>query len=102
EQSVIGLWHDLGSVTTPALLLPVGTALLERGRLPARWTLTAMTVAFAISLYGVAARALTPKGAPALPLASIEPIYLGLAVSFACYAAGWIAAARGRRKPEPF
>ena len=95
EQSVIGLWHDLGSVTTPAMLLPVGTALLGRGRLPAGWTLASMAAAFAVSLYGVAARNLTPRGAPPLPLSAIEPIYLGLATSFACYAAGWLFAPRG-------
>ncbi len=101
EQSVIGLWHDLGSITTPALLLPVGTALLGRGRLPPGWTLAAMTSAFAVSLYGVAARAFTPPGAPPLALTSIEPIYVGLATSLACYAVGWIAAARGGDRGTP-
>jgi len=99
EPSVIGLWHDLGSVTTPALLLPVSTALLGSGRLSARWTLAAMSTAFAASLYGVAARAFTPGGKPPLPLASIEPIYVGLAVSLVVYAAGWtMAAVRGGRR----
>ena len=95
EQSVIGLWHDLGSVTTPAMLLPVGTALLRRGRLPAGWTLGSMTAAFAVALYGVTARAFTPKGVPPLPFTTIEPIYLGLATSLAFYAAGWMFAPRG-------
>jgi SSS family solute:Na+ symporter len=97
--SVIGLWHDLGSITTPALLLPVGTALLGRGRVSARRTLFSMAAAFAVSLYGVAARAFTPKGARPLPFTSIEPIYLGLAVTLIVYASGWIS--RGRsEEPE--
>ena len=98
NQSVIGLWHDLGSVTTPALLLPVGTALLGRGRIAAPWTLAAMAVAFAVSLYGVVLRGLWPALAPHLPLGNVEPIYVGLAASLAVYVAGWLA---GARAPGP-
>jgi solute:Na+ symporter, SSS family len=87
--SVIGLWHDIGSITTPALLLPVGTALLGRGRVGARWTGVAMVVAFAVSLSWVLVKAFPPAGAGAYPL-SLEPIYAGLATSLAIYAAGWI------------
>lgn len=90
NQSVIGLWHDLGSVTTPALLLPVGTALLQRGRLKTHLTMFAMCAAFATSLYGILARAYTPKGAAPLPFANIEPIYVGLLTSLVIYAIGWL------------
>ena len=94
--SVVGLWHDIGSVTTPALLLPVGTALLGRGALSARGTGAVMVVAFAVSLAWVLARVFPPAGrAGAYPL-GIEPIYAGLTVSLAMYAAGW--AARSRSK----
>jgi SSS family solute:Na+ symporter len=48
--SVIGLWHDIGSVVTPALLLPVGTALLGRGRVAPGRTTAAMVVAFVATL----------------------------------------------------
>ena len=88
NQSVIGLWHDLGSVTTPALLLPVGTALLKRGRLNATGTMIAMCGAFATSLYGILARAYTPKASAPLPFAGLEPIYLGLLTSLTIYAIG--------------
>ncbi len=88
EQSVIDLWHDLGSITTPTLLLPVGTAMLRRGRLDRRWTLGAMVIPFAVSLGWVLAKrlALTHSG-NGYPL-SIEPIYVGLGASLLVYAAG--------------
>jgi SSS family solute:Na+ symporter len=89
--SVVNLWHDVGSVTTPALLLPVGTATLGRGRVGPRWTGVAMVLAFAVSLAWVLVHAFPPAGqAGAYPL-SIEPIYAGLAVSLAIYVAGWAA-----------
>jgi solute:Na+ symporter, SSS family len=92
--SVIGLWHDIGSVTTPALLLPVGTALLGRGRVGSRWTGVAMVAASGVSLAWVLARAFPPAGSPGGYPLSIEPIYAGLASSLAIYAAGWIARSR--------
>jgi solute:Na+ symporter, SSS family len=88
--SVVALWHDLGSIVTPTLLLPVGTALLARGRLGPRWTLAAMVVPFGLTLAWVLARAFPGAGrAPAYPF-SVEPIYAGLAASLLLYAAGWL------------
>src|SRR5262249_13644525 len=77
-QSVVDLWHDLGSIVTPTLLVPVATALLERGRLPSRWTLAAMLGPFLISLLWVLKRRLSP--AASFPW-SVEPIYVGLLAS---------------------
>lgn len=95
RESVISLWHDIGSVVTPALLLPVGAALLGRGRVSAVWTLAAMAAAFAVSLFGVVRRATWPPHAPPLTgLWSIEPIYLGLATSLLVYVAAWLARSR--------
>ena len=62
--SVVALWHDLGSIVTPTLLLPVGTALLGRGRLGPRWTLAAMVAPFVLSLAWVLAAAFPRPGAP--------------------------------------
>ena len=95
--SVVGLWHDLGSITTPTLLLPTATALLRRGELGSRATLFAMTAAFAISLAWVLAKAFGAQGG--YP-GSIEPIYAGLGVSLLIYAGGWLArrAASGTRR----
>ena len=89
--SVVGLWHDLGSITTPALLLPVGTALLGRARVGPRLTTTAMVVAFAVSTAWVLIKALPPSGWPGGYPFGIEPIYAGLGVSLAIYVVGWAA-----------
>lgn len=100
-QSVVDLWHDLGSITTPTLLMPVATALGRRGRLGPRATLVAMVLPFAVSLLWVIERRLAAVGASAAPTSgiwSIEPIYVGLASSLAVYAPSWALALR--RKPE--
>ncbi|MEO5618291.1 MAG: sodium:solute symporter family protein [Candidatus Eisenbacteria bacterium] len=94
HQSVVGLWHDLGSITTPTMLLPVGTALLGRGRLSSRWTMTAMLAAFLVSLGWVIAHQLDAQDRYPLLL---EPIYAGLATSVAIYATG-LALRKGIRK----
>jgi SSS family solute:Na+ symporter len=88
--SVVALWHDLGSIVTPTLLLPVATALLGRGRLGPRWTLAAMLVPFCLSLAWTLLGAFPPQGRPAGYPWSLEPIYVGLAVSLLFYAAGWL------------
>ena len=90
KQSVIDLWHDLGSIVTPTLLLPIGTALLGRGRLGARWTLAAMVVPFVVTLAWVIAKSLPARGHAGGYPWSVEPIYAGLAASLLVYAAGWL------------
>ncbi len=85
--SVVALWHDLGSITTPVLLLPVALALAGRGALGPRWTTAAMLAPFALTLLWVAAK--TARPADPYPL-GLEPIYVGLAASLAVYAAGWL------------
>jgi len=85
KQSVIDLWHDLGSITTPALLLPVGTALLGRGKLNRNWTSAAMTLPFLVSLGWIVARMADARGRNPF---SIEPIYAGLGASLLVYATG--------------
>jgi SSS family solute:Na+ symporter len=92
--SVIGLWHAVGSITTPALLLPVGTALLGRGRIAPRWTGTAMACAPAVSLAWVLIKSFPPGGGTGGYPFSIEPIYAGLAVSLSIYIAGWATRSR--------
>jgi solute:Na+ symporter, SSS family len=88
--SVVTLWHDLGSIVTPTLLLPVATALLGRARLGPRWTLAAMVVPFVISLAWVLVAAYPPPGSPGGYPCSVEPIYAGLTASLLVYAAGWL------------
>ena len=80
-QSVIAIWRNLGSSVTPALLLPVATALVGRGRIGPRWTLAAMGIAFGVSLLWVLAGSFPLFGRPAAYPWSLEPIYAGLAAT---------------------
>jgi len=87
--SVIGLWHDLGSITTPTLLLPVATAFTGSLRLSRRWTLAAMVMSFVVSLGWVLGKT-EVENQVSYPI-SIEPIYAGLGSSLLVYLAGWSA-----------
>jgi SSS family solute:Na+ symporter len=78
HRSVIGLWKDLGSIVTPALLFPVLAALLTRRRLPS-WAATVwLLLPAAVALAWTVARTRSPAATPPFAL---EPIYAGLAVS---------------------
>ena len=79
-RSVIGLWHDLGSVGTPVLLLPLILA-HTRWRPPGRTVTIAMVLAGAVSLGWL----LAGRGAP---LFGVEAIFPGLAVSALVLALG--------------
>ena len=94
--TVIGLWHDVGSIVTPALLLPVGLALLGRARLGPRATLVLMLLPLAVSLGWVLAKNLSAAPGADYPL-SIEPIYAGLGVSLFT----WLAGLALHRKEQP-
>jgi SSS family solute:Na+ symporter len=83
--SVVGLWHDIGSVITPVLLLPVGLALAGRGRLSARWTVALMLAPGAVSFTWVLAK--TFAWSPGYPF-RLEPIYAGLGTSLVTWLAG--------------
>ena len=87
EPSIISLWHDLGSVLTPTLLLPVSLALLERGRLGARTTLALMVIPAALSLGWVLWKSWPVLHHSDYPF-SIEPIYVGLAASLLTWLMG--------------
>ncbi len=93
RQTVVGLWHDLGSLVTPALLLPVGWALVGRTVPGPRWTIAAMLVPAAVSAFWIFSRTAAPDGSAVYPL-SIEPIYAGLAASLLTFAPGWAHARR--------
>jgi SSS family solute:Na+ symporter len=83
--SVVALWHDLGSVVTPVLLLPVLLAMAGRGRPGPRGALLLMLLPGGVTLGWVlwrsapAARGLYPLG--------IEPIYCGLFASLIAWLA---------------
>jgi solute:Na+ symporter, SSS family len=80
-RSVIGIWHDVGSVVTAALLLPTVLA-----HFPARWryspaaAVAAMSSASAVCLLWLAVDYTGGR----YPL-GVEPIFPALAVSAACW-----------------
>lgn len=75
RESIVGLWHDLGSIGTPVLLFPL--ALSFRARAPrAGWILAAMLAGGGISLAWVIVEAVSG----AYPL-GLRPIFPGLALS---------------------
>lgn len=90
-RSVVQIWHDVGSLVTSALLLPVALAHAPpRFRFPPRLAIVAMTAAAAVVLLWLVARR---EGSYPLDL---EPIFPALAVS----AAVWLLARRRRHSPE--
>jgi SSS family solute:Na+ symporter len=94
EPSVVGIWKLMGSIVTPALLLPVATAITGRGRLGPAATLWAMVLPLVLTLTWAVIGSIGK--APAYP-GAIEPIYVGLAVSLLFYVTGWLARVRERR-----
>jgi len=86
--SVIEIWHDLGSIATPALLVPVATALSRRWRLRPRWALAAMLAGGGVSFFWVMSGYVPALRGSSDYLGGIEPIYPGLAASIALFAAG--------------
>ncbi len=78
--SVVRIWHDVGSVVTSALLLPVAGV-----HLPERWRYTARSAGFAIALAALTATGwILARRGGAYPL-GIEPMFPALAVSAACW-----------------
>lgn len=84
SQSVVGLWHDLGSIGTPVLLAPLAASHFGRGATTVRarrglaWVMVATgMVATAWLLVGRAQGGL---------LLGVEPIFPGLAVSLLGFA----------------
>ena len=100
EPSVVEIWKLMGSIVTPALLLPVATATLGRGRLSPPLTLWAMVVPLALTLVWVLLGSLPLFGrTPGYP-GAIEPIYIGLAASLLFYGTGWLMPSRARLAPQ--
>lgn len=94
RQSVVGLWHDLGSVVTPVMLLPVALALAGRGRLGSRGTMALMLVPGAISLAWVLLKSFGGPAYADYPF-HLEPIYAGLGASLLTWLAGRLFSRRG-------
>jgi SSS family solute:Na+ symporter len=93
--SVIAIWHDLGSIATPALLVPVASALSRRWRLRAGWALAAMLAGGGLSFLWVLSGYVPALRGSSGYLGGIEPIYPGLAASVAVFAAGRVVISGG-------
>jgi SSS family solute:Na+ symporter len=93
--SVVALWHDLGSVVTPVLLLPVLLAVSRRGRPGPRGALWLMVLPGVVALGWVLWKS-APASRGAYPF-SIEPIYAGLAASLLA----WLACLWNREESLP-
>jgi SSS family solute:Na+ symporter len=87
-RSVIDVWHDFGSVFTPAMIAPTLTSLFPRWRMRPAFALASLLGAAAASAAWLAAgKAAATAAGPAYPL-GIEPIYVGLAVAALVFALG--------------
>lgn len=87
--SVVGLWYAVGSAAIPGLLLPMLGVYAPSLRVPGRWALAASASGWLVSLAWVAAgriRGETPLG--------IEPMFPGLLLSGAIWAAGYASSTR--------
>jgi SSS family solute:Na+ symporter len=81
-ESIITLWHDLGSVGAPMLLIPMLSSFSKRHRFPRGWVLPSMILAGALSLTWT----LAPKFALSEGYwLGVQPIYIGFGTSLACY-----------------
>jgi SSS family solute:Na+ symporter len=78
-RSAVDLWHDVGSVGVPALLLPLGSSYSARWRMRPGAAAWSMAVSGAVALGWLLSRNL--PGAGGRYFLSLEPIYAGLIVS---------------------
>jgi SSS family solute:Na+ symporter len=83
-KSVIDVWHDFGSVVTPALVAPTLTSLFPSWRMRPAAAFASLVGSAAVGAgwlaAGKAAAAATQAAAPVYPL-GVEPIYPALAVA---------------------
>lgn len=87
--SVVGLWYAVGSAVIPGLLLPMLGVYIPALRVPGRWALASSAAAWLTSLAWVAAARINGEA----PL-GLEPMFPGLLVSGALWAAGYASSAR--------
>ncbi len=78
-KSVIDVWHDVGSIVTPALLLPTLSSFSARFRMRPRFAAIALIGSAAVAAAGVFA------GKTGRNFFGIEPIYPALAFSIAVF-----------------
>jgi SSS family solute:Na+ symporter len=98
-RSAVDLWHDVGSVGVPALLIPLLASYgkgrrADGARADGRWAVASIAAGAGVSLAWLLSRVWIQGGSYLLGL---EPIYPGLAASGLVFAAGrWRISGRSR------
>jgi len=87
--SIVGLWYAVGSAVIPGLLLPMLGIYAPSIRVPGRWALASSSAGWLVSMAWVVAARM--KGATPL---GVEPMFPGLIVSGALWAAGYASSKR--------
>ncbi len=83
-RSVVDIWHDFGSVGTPALLVPVFFSFVGSRRLSPRWAFVSILSSGALSALWLAAKYFREDGSYWF---GVEPIFPGLIVSIILFLA---------------
>jgi SSS family solute:Na+ symporter len=81
SESVVDLWHDLGTIGAPALVLPLLSTFSEKWRLPRPWAVISMLAAGGTSLTWLMLGKIVSGGYPL----GLEPIIPGLFISIVLY-----------------
>ncbi len=84
-ESIVDIWHDFGSVGTPALLIPLISAFYGKRKMTSKAAFWSVVLAGAISCLWLVSRYWTPDGKYWL---DIEPIFPGLTLSLFIYLFG--------------
>lgn len=81
SESVVDLWHDLGTIGAPALVIPMLVTFSAKWRLPPFWATCSMFAAGLTSLTWLVLGKVLPGGYPF----GLEPIIPGLLLSVVVY-----------------
>jgi len=84
SESVVDLWHDLGSLGAPALVIPLLSTFSDKWKLSTFWATCSMVAAGGTSLTWLVLGKVLAGGYPL----GLEPIIPGLLVSLSIYFAG--------------
>ena len=83
-QSVVNIWHALGSIATPTLLVPVLTTFVGNRRMPEKWAIVSMICSGIVSLGWYLSKYINTDGSYWLEL---EPILPGIFFSVIIFVA---------------
>jgi len=81
-RSVVDIWHALGSIGTPALLVPVFTSFVGKRRMPPKVALVSIVTSSLLSTIWYSSKLFSPDNEPWLGL---EPVFPGLALSLVLF-----------------